>query len=115
MLSINNDSIWKSIASCIPIFAKEFKKEALEFKATFKTHLLTKEDTNANRGAAFAIAGIIKGLGIGSLTQEGDDLLKDVNDVCFNKKTSKPANKIAGLYLYETLSVALGKTFELYL
>jgi hypothetical protein len=44
-----------------------------------------------------------------------DELLKSVNEVCFHKKNSKPHNKIAGLYLYETLSITLGKSFELYL
>jgi hypothetical protein len=80
---------------------------------TFKTHLLTKEDLPSLRGAAYAISGIIKGLGVRVI--EEDELLKNINEVCFHKKNSKPHNKIAGLYLYETLSITLGKSFEIFL
>lgn len=113
MLNLNNEPIRQAIAACLPTFANLFKKESEEMMKTFKTHLLTKEDLPQLRGAAYAISGIIKGLGVKVI--EDGDLIKEINDICFHKKNSKPHNKIAGLYFYETMSITLGKSFELFL
>ena len=74
----------------------------MEYKAKLKQVLIQNEDENNIRGAAFALSGIIKGLGVKTLNE--DTLLNEVNELCFKKKASKPINKIAGLNLYETLS-----------
>jgi hypothetical protein len=40
------------------------------------------------------------------------DLLNQVHKDCFSKH-SDPMRKISGLYLYETLTISLGKVFEM--
>lgn len=66
-------------------------------------------DEKLLRGSAYAVAGIVKGLGC--LTPE---MLEIVQKECFSKNSDQ-MRKIAGLYLYETLSISLGKTFEMHL
>jgi hypothetical protein len=62
------------------------------------------------RGSAYAVSGIIKGLGMQHFIKS--DLLTTIHKDCFNKH-SDPMRKISGLYLYETLTISLGKVFEM--
>jgi len=41
------------------------------------------------------------------------DLLSTIQKECFSKH-SDPMRKISGLYIYETLTISLGKVFEMY-
>lgn len=64
------------------------------------------------RGSAYAVSGIIKGLGMHTLKEY--DVFNILQKECFSKNADQ-LRKLSGLYLYETLSISLGKSFELHL
>jgi hypothetical protein len=58
------------------------------------------------------VSGIIKGLGMTQFNQY--DILGTLQKECFGKHAD-PLRKISALYLYETLSFSLGKSFEMHI
>lgn len=68
-------------------------------------------DEKMLRGSAYAVAGIIKGLGMQTLYSM--DIIPIIQKECFEKKNADPLRKVSGLYLYETLSISMGKVFEM--
>ena len=62
------------------------------------------------RGAAYLTAGIVKTFGLKFLREK--KVLDTMKSSCFGGKKMEPIRTIAGLQLIETLSYALGKSFE---
>jgi hypothetical protein len=62
------------------------------------------------RGAAYLTAGITKTFGLKFLRER--KVLDQLKSACFGGKKIEPMRTIAGLQLIETLSYALGKSFE---
>ena len=113
MVNIPSERIRISITKCLPLLAKHFEELSREFLHNLLTILTENENEHNVRGAAFAIAGIVKGLGMRTVDETG--LLNVVDKQCFRGKGIHPLHKAGGIYLYETLSIALGKSFESYL
>lgn len=65
------------------------------------------------RGAAYAVAGLYKGLGMTQI--QSTNVFTSIYRDCFENKKVDPIRKVSGLYFYETMSISLGRSFELYL
>ena len=65
------------------------------------------------KGAAYAAAGIYKGLGMKELQEQG--FLKELSKDVFSTKRTDPARRQAALHVYEALSFSMGKSFEVFL
>ena len=109
LLGSPSEFLRQSICKCISQLAKFFDDKAkLVLDENFRI-LREGMDEKVLRGSAFAVAGIVKGLGC-----MNGELIETVQKECFSKKAD-PLRKVAGLYLYETLAISLGKQFEMYL
>jgi hypothetical protein len=65
------------------------------------------------KGAAFATAGLLKCGGFSLIAEK--DILGIFERESFGSKRIAAERKCSGLYLYECLSIVMGKAFEVYL
>jgi citrate lyase gamma subunit len=74
--------------------------------------LLKTKDLSTLSGAAYAISGIVKGLGIKTIE---DFKIFDTLESEANDKNANPLKKVALLNCFEAFSHTLGKSFEIYM
>ena len=65
------------------------------------------------KGSAYNTAGLFKGKGMKTLMEM--DIILSFGNSYFQSKRSDHVRKIAALNLFEALSFAMGRSFELYL
>jgi hypothetical protein len=107
-------TVQESICRCIPQIAKYFSDKMRE--NYLKEHidiLLETKEVKDLMGAAFVTAGLLKCGGMTLITDM--KILETFAAESFSSKKVHPVRKIAGLCLYECLSISMGKAFELYL
>jgi len=112
LLNAPSDMIRRSICRCIPQLAKFFEDRSRKFLADHMEVLLKSTEEKLVQGSAYAVAGIVKGLGIKTLQQES--ILDRIEKGCFGKH-AEPLRKISGILLFEALVFSLGKSFEMYI
>ena len=103
----------RSICKCIPQLTKFFPEKA---KAYFTANLkLVREskDEKVVRVSAFAVAGLLKGLGMSFMVES--DVLGIISKESFDSKKTESIRKQAGLYLFESLAFSMGRSFEVFL
>lgn len=111
LLNTPSELIRQSICKVIPQLARFFDDKSKKFLEDHLKILRESQDEKLIRGSAYAVSGIIKGLGMQTFLSL--DLLTTIHKECFSKHSDQ-LRKIAGLYLYETLTISLGKVFEMY-
>ena len=111
LLNSPSELIRQSICRVIPQLSRFFIDKSKKFLEDHLNILRTSSDDKTIRGSAYAVSGIIKGLGLQNFIQM--DLLNTIQKECFTKHAD-PMRKISGLYLYETLTISMGKVFEMY-
>jgi len=111
LLNSPSELIRQSICRVIPQLSRFFIDKSKKFLEDHLNILRTSADDKTIRGSAYAVSGIIKGLGLQNFLQM--DLLNTIQKECFTKHAD-PMRKISGLYLYETLTISMGKVFEMY-
>lgn len=112
MLNIPNNELKKSISKCISPLAKLLEEKSKKFLKQLIAMLLKTKDISTLIGAAFAIAGIVKGLGIHTLKEF--EILETLQEHAFSKSATTH-QKVALMNCYEAFSTTLGKVFETYL
>ena len=110
LLNTPSELIRQSICKVIPLLAKYFEDKSKKFLEDHLHILRTSSEEKLFRGSAYAVAGIVKGLGLQFFNSL--DLYPILQKECFTKHADA-LRKIAGLYIYETLSLSLGKVFEM--
>jgi flagellar motor component MotA len=110
LLNSPSELIRQSICRVIPQLARFFEDKSRKFLDDHMKILKESQDDKVIRGSAYAVSGIIKGLGMSNMKDM--DLLNTTHNHCFTKHAD-PMRKISGLYLYETLTISLGKVFEM--
>ncbi|GJP65751.1 hypothetical protein CLOP_g22614, partial [Closterium sp. NIES-67] len=113
VLNTPSEAVQRAVSDCLPplmpaISLKEGGAQALisqQLKA-----LLTSDRFAERRGAAFGLAGVVKGLGLRSIRDHGvlQALVKGVED------KSSPKAREGALFGFECLSEKLGRLFEPY-
>jgi hypothetical protein len=111
MLNIPSTELKKSISKCISPLSKLLVEKSEKFLKQLMAMLSKTKDHSTLSGAAYAISGIVKGLGISAIDKY--QILDTLESEAFSKKAS-PFSKLALLNCYEAFAYTLGKSFELY-
>uniref|UniRef100_A0A7S1C9J2 TOG domain-containing protein n=1 Tax=Bicosoecida sp. CB-2014 TaxID=1486930 RepID=A0A7S1C9J2_9STRA len=109
-LKTPSEAVQKAVAGCLPRLMKAVKDRAGEFLATLLDRLQNGEGYGDRRGAAYGLAGAVKGLGLGSLKAHN---VVDVLEVAASNR-SNPGARQGALFAFECLCGSLGLLFEPY-
>lgn len=110
-LSTPSQMVQEAVANCLPYLIPSFKEEAPQLLQKLLQLLLDSDNYGERKGAAYGIAGIVKGLGILSLKQLG--IMDKLTEAIQQKK--KPNHREGALFAFEMLCNMLGRLFEPYI
>lgn len=109
-LSTPSESVQYAVAQCLPPLVQASSKEASQYVQQMMDELLQGKKYAARRGAAYGLAGIVKGRGISAFRE-----FRILSTLTGATEEKKDANKRQGAFLaYELLSLILGRVFEPY-
>ncbi|KAF1356217.1 armadillo-type protein [Delphinella strobiligena] len=109
-LSTPSESVQYAVAQCLPPLVQASPKEASQFVQQMTDELLTAKKYASRRGAAYGLAGIVKGRGISAFRE-----FRIMSTLVGATEDKKDQNKRQGAFLaYELLSLILGSIFEPY-
>lgn len=110
-LSTPSQQVQEAVANCLPHLMPSVKDEANGIIKKLLNQLVKSEKYADRRGAAYGIAGIVKGLGILSLKQL--DIMTKLTQYIQEKKNYK--SREGALFAFEMLCTTLGRLFEPYI
>ena len=111
-LKTPSQQVQEAVANCLPPLVPAIKEEAPEIVSKLIATLLGDQVSYGERkGAAYGVAGIVKGLGILSLKQL--DIMGKLTEAITNKKI--PNHREGALFAFEMLCNMLGRLFEPYI
>ncbi|SPO07132.1 probable translation activator GCN1 [Cephalotrichum gorgonifer] len=109
-LSTPSEAVQYAIAECLPPLVVAYgPKSSTYFEQVMET-LMTSKSFASQRGAAYGLAGLVKGKGIGALREYR--IMSTLKGAMENKKDS--SQRESALLSYELLSMILGRIFEPY-
>ncbi|GAB0090658.1 Translational activator Gcn1 [Sergentomyia squamirostris] len=110
-LATPSETVQEAVASCLPHLIPSVKDEAPQMIKKLLHQLVKSDKYGERRGAAYGIAGIVKGLGIISLKQL--DIMTKLTTYIQDKKNYK--SREGALFAFEMLCKTLGRLFEPYI
>lgn len=110
-LSTPSQQVQEAVANCLPHLMPSIKDEANAIIKKLLNQLVKSEKYGERRGAAYGIAGVVKGLGILSLKQL--DIMTKLTHYIQEKKNYK--SREGALFAFEMLCTTLGRLFEPYI
>lgn len=110
-LSTPSQQVQEAVANCLPHLMSSVKDDANAMIKKLLNQLVKSEKYGERRGAAYGIAGIVKGLGILSLKQL--DIMNKLTQHIQEKKNYK--SREGALFAFEMLCTTLGRLFEPYI
>lgn len=110
-LSTPSQQVQEAVSNCLPHLMPSVKDEASSMIKRLLQQLVKSEKYGERRGAAYGIAGIVKGLGILSLKQF--DIMTKLTTFIQEKKNYK--SREGALFAFEILCTTLGRLFEPYI
>jgi hypothetical protein len=110
-LSTPSQQVQEAVANCIPHLIPSVKDQAPEIVKKLMNQLVKSDKYGERRGAAYGIAGLVKGLGILSLKQL--DIMTKLTNHIQDKKNYKCRE--GALFAFEVLCSTLGRLFEPYI
>ncbi|XP_076859564.1 stalled ribosome sensor GCN1 [Brachyhypopomus gauderio] len=109
-LSTPSQQVQESVAGCLPPLVPAIKEDAGDMVRKLLQLLLESDKYAERKGAAYGLAGLVKGLGILALKQQ--DIMTTLTDAIQDKKNSR--RREGALFAFEMLCNMLGKLFEPY-
>uniref|UniRef100_A0A8C0I9W8 GCN1 activator of EIF2AK4 n=1 Tax=Bubo bubo TaxID=30461 RepID=A0A8C0I9W8_BUBBB len=109
-LSTPSQQVQESVASCLPPLVPAIKEDAGGMIQKLMQLLLESDKYAERKGAAYGLAGLVKGLGILSLKQQ--EMMTTLTDAIQDKKNFR--RREGALFAFEMLCSMLGKLFEPY-
>lgn len=109
-LSTPSETVQYAVAECLPPLIKTSKDKTPEYIQEMLDQMFQGNGFAKRRGAAYGLAGIVKGKGIGALKEYR--IMNSVKAAIENKKDTNARQ--GALFAYELLSLILGKLFEPY-
>lgn len=110
-LSTPSQQVQEAVANCIPHLIPSLKDQAPQIVKKLMNQLVKSDKYGERRGAAYGIAGLVKGLGILSLKQL--DIMSKLTGHIQDKKNYKCRE--GALFAFEMLCSTLGRLFEPYI
>lgn len=110
-LSIPSESVQLAVSGCLPPLVRLNDSESSSYAERLLKQLFESKQYASRRGAAYGIAGLVKGRGLGSLRQYR--IMSALQSATENKKSYEARQ--GALFAYEMLSLILGRTFEPYI
>jgi HEAT repeat protein/uncharacterized membrane protein YgcG len=107
-LDTPSQQVQETVANCLPPLIPAVRDSAAELVAQLMEKLLEGSQFGERKGAAYGLAGVVKGLGVSSLTQLG--IAEKLQETVTNKKNYK--HREGALFVFETLSSMLGRLYE---
>jgi hypothetical protein len=109
-LSTPSETVQYAVAQCLPPLIRTSDQELSNYVDQIMEQLLQSKKYASRRGAAYGLAGIVRGKGLGVLKQFR--VMSTLKGAADNKKD---VNQRQGVFLaYELLSLVLGRLFEPY-
>ncbi|KAI5807467.1 armadillo-type protein [Peziza echinospora] len=109
-LSTPSEAVQYAVAECLPPLIKTSQDKTSEYIQEMLDQLSQGKGFAKRRGAAYGLAGIVKGKGIGALKEYR--IMSTLKASIDNKKEAHARQ--GALFAYELLSLILGKLFEPY-
>lgn len=109
-LSTPSESVQYAVAQCLPPLVRASSSQASQYMQRMIEETLHGKKYASRRGAAYGLAGIVKGRGIAALRESR--LLSTLRAATENKKD--PNERQGAFLAYELLSLLLGRIFEPY-
>ncbi|XP_060530072.1 stalled ribosome sensor GCN1 [Cylas formicarius] len=110
-LSTPSQTVQEAVANCLPPLVPAVKEEAPGYINKLLHQLLKADKYGERKGAAYGLAGLVKGMGILALKQF--DIMTKLTDAIQEKKNYK--HREGALFAFEMLFQMLGKLFEPYI
>ncbi|CAB4435640.1 unnamed protein product [Rhizophagus irregularis] len=110
-LKTPSESVQAAVGDCLPPLIKLMKDNTPGLIEGLLNQLFRAEKYAERRGAAFGLAGVVKGTGISSL--KDCNVMTSLKGAVDNKKDYK--YRQGALFAFETLSQSLGRLFEPYI
>uniref|UniRef100_A0AAY4DUK3 TOG domain-containing protein n=1 Tax=Denticeps clupeoides TaxID=299321 RepID=A0AAY4DUK3_9TELE len=107
---LEESHVQESVASCLPPLVPAIKDDAGSMVRKLLQLLLESDKYAERKGAAYGLAGLVKGLGILALKQQ--DIMTTLTDAIQDKKNFR--RREGALFAFEMLCNMLGKLFEPY-
>merc|ERR1719400_2754779 len=103
--------VQEAVANCLPPLVPAVKDEAPKLVAELLNTLLTTENFGERKGAAYGLAGLVKGLGI--LALKNLEIMPKLTEALQDKKNHR--YREGALFAFEMLCTMLGRLFEPYI
>lgn len=107
-LNTPSQVVQEAVANCFPALIETYRKESTNMLKELNKALYDGTDYGQRKGAAYGIAGIVRGLGLQAVKQQTSFLKKNLQDSKVNKK-------IGALIGIGVFSSMLGRLFEPYI
>ncbi|CAK9439732.1 uncharacterized protein LODBEIA_P38320 [Lodderomyces beijingensis] len=108
MKSLDTPGVQFAVSECIAPLVPAFQSELSQYFDKLFEQLFTAKTKAKRRGAAYGIAGLVKGSGIKALSDY--DVIRNLTDASDDKKDAVKRESVS--LVFESLSKSLGKLFE---
>ncbi|GAB1860935.1 Translational activator GCN1 [Camponotus japonicus] len=110
-LSTPSQQVQEAVANCLPHLTDSIKEDAPKIVDNLMDQLLKSDKYGERKGAAYGLAGLIKGMGILALKQL--DIMSKLTNAIQDKKNYR--HREGALFAFEMLCTMLGRLFEPYI
>lgn len=109
-LKTPSETVQMAVSECLPALIKGTKHDVHKLVEQLLHQLYTSPKYGERRGAAYGLAGVVKGCGVSALKEY--HIMSSLKEAVEDKK--RPERREGALFAFETLSQTLGRLFEPY-